>query len=285
MKKAQGQYVIFLDGDDYVAPILVEELKKALSIAQADVFCWNFLVVDESGSALSWQFPWRLTDSYDLLDGIAILRKILIEKQLWVWTGSAAYSRHFLSQNDFLYAEKYYTGEDLEFEWRVLLKNPKVLAISKTLSYYVQRPASLTKTINFRQFDFYPALKQLYEKQKELISDDEPTSELLQAVLEWSIFNFLGLVFFQLRNSKKSPIKEFLKGLEQHHPGLFQMVVRDARSITRLVSKVTKKDRVYFSLFRFSPRVFLTIWLHLSRLKAACRRLIKKLMRDKTPEY
>ncbi|WP_162178792.1 glycosyltransferase family 2 protein [Thermotoga sp. Xyl54] len=266
LKEAQGQYVIFLDGDDYIAPTLVEELKKASSIEKADVFCWKFLMVDESGSALKKQFPWQFSGSYNSLNGFVVLRKILIEKQLWIWTGSAAYSRDFLNRNGLVYDERYYTGEDLAFEWEVLLKNPKVLVINKVLSFYVQHPGSITKMNDFKLFDFYFAINKLCEDYKGLKTTNEFINDILQAIKEWSLFNFLYNVRCYLeRNSITAG--RFLKNLRQNYPRLYQLVLSDVKSIKRLISKVTFRQKIYFWLFKISPYVSLNTWSYLSRLK------------------
>ncbi|MEN3009351.1 glycosyltransferase family A protein, partial [Pseudothermotoga sp.] len=49
IKEAQGEYIIFLDGDDYVSPNLVERIRKVISTNKVDVICWKFQRVDEDG--------------------------------------------------------------------------------------------------------------------------------------------------------------------------------------------------------------------------------------------
>lgn len=165
-----------------------------------------------------------------------------------------------------VYDERYYTGEDLAFEWGILLKNPKVLVINKVLSFYVQHPGSITKINDFKLFDFYFALNHLCEDYKDLNTTNKFINDILQAIKEWSFFNFLHNARFYLESNSIIP-RKFLKNLQKYRPELYQSVLNDVKSIKKLISKVTFKQKIYFWLFKTSPSVFLNTWFYLSRLK------------------
>jgi len=269
LKEAQGQYVIFLDGDDYIAPTLVEELKKAMRTIKEkiDVFCWVYLKVNESGVALRSQPRFQLDDTYVLLDGPTTLRKALIERKLWTCTANLAYSRQFLSSWNLSYNEKYRFSEDYEFEWKVLLKRPTVLVINKVLSFYVQCPSSITKSkdTDFKRSASYLAIRELYGG----LSDDPTTdAELKQAILEQAVLQFLYFLL-HLRKSTGKPFPNLLKALQQEHPHILDQVSDDIKSLLiKPPSKMSWKKRVFFMLFKLWPSLGAELYYCYCKLKA-----------------
>lgn len=275
LKEAQGQYVIFLDGDDYVVPTLVEELKKAMVTVteKIDVFCWRYLKVDESGTVLASQPQFRLEVTYVLFDGPTTLQKALIEGELWTSTVNLAYSRQFLASWNLSYNEKYRFSEDYEFEWKVFLKKPMVLVINKVLSFYVQRSGSITKSkdADFERLASYLAIRELYGG---LCDDPSTKEELKQAILEQAVLQFVYFLL-HLRKSMEKPFASLFKELQQEYPHILDQVSDDVRSLlTKPPSKISWKKRAFFMLFRSCPSLSAELWYQYSKFKTFARRIM-----------
>ena len=56
MLEASGDYILFLDGDDYVADDLVKRIYDSYNGQNADVFCWGYDTVGENGELLESYF-------------------------------------------------------------------------------------------------------------------------------------------------------------------------------------------------------------------------------------
>uniref|UniRef100_A0A7C4RXZ6 Glycosyltransferase family 2 protein n=1 Tax=Fervidobacterium pennivorans TaxID=93466 RepID=A0A7C4RXZ6_FERPE len=110
IKHAKGKYIIFLDGDDYVSPKLVEKVKEVVSKSDVDMVCWKFLQVSESGEPTKYQFPFWGLEEGKIYTGSQVLEKILVEKSFRIWTASAAYSRKVMLQNNLFYNENHRVG-------------------------------------------------------------------------------------------------------------------------------------------------------------------------------
>ena len=53
--RATGDYIYFLDGDDYIGERLLENAYNAISKEDADVCCWGYTRISEKGDILSSQ--------------------------------------------------------------------------------------------------------------------------------------------------------------------------------------------------------------------------------------
>lgn len=161
LSEASGEYVLFLDGDDYVSSNLVSTLCNVIEEERYEMVCWKFDQVSPDGhllKAFSDIYPYK--DS--LNSGINILNNI-IDKNLHICTSSTIYNREFLIRNKFKYSEEYCFGEDLEFTYKALIQATNVRFINQTLSYYVHRTGSITHNYDINKFCSINALKRVYE--------------------------------------------------------------------------------------------------------------------------
>lgn len=158
LKEASGEYVMFLDGDDYVANNLIERIYNSLNRQMIDVICWGYDTVDEDQAILANYF-----DTYEqgkrLMTGAEALNSIFISRAMWLWTGSAAYRKDLLTENQLNYTEGCANGEDQEFSIKALSRANSIVFLSEILSFYVQRHGSITSSHSVRKFDAVRALK------------------------------------------------------------------------------------------------------------------------------
>jgi len=93
-----------------------------------------------------------------ILTGTEALRKILLSKELSIWTGSAIYKRDTIIGNGLDFTERCESGEDQEFIYKALSKSNVVYFIDKVLSYYFLREGYITNSISIKNFDAINAL-------------------------------------------------------------------------------------------------------------------------------
>lgn len=162
LNEASGKYVMFLDGDDYVADNLVETVYEYINKQAYDVICWGYNLVTEDKKTMQKYFA-KYNFELEKMTGIEALNKLINNKRLSIWTGSAVYRRKFLSEHRFKYTEGCISGEDLEFTYKVLSQAHDIMFVNKILSYYVQRRGSITKSYNIKKLDAVYAMKRAYE--------------------------------------------------------------------------------------------------------------------------
>ena len=159
---ASGKFIMFLDGDDYVAIDLVQNIYKQIDEKVSDVICFGCNIVDENKVVIKDYF-----DTFKLkqvnMTGIEALNNMINYKNMWIYTGSAVYSSELLSQYHLKYTEGCANGEDQEFTIKALSRANNVSFIEKSLSFYVQREASISNSYNIKRFDTMDAMERTYK--------------------------------------------------------------------------------------------------------------------------
>ncbi len=141
---AQGEYVAFVDSDDYVAPALLEDTVRAAEQSDADLVLFNYrLVVDgvEQGPYLP------MDDEVISLDQMGLARYFY---RYWMpyRHGQEAwcrlYRRDIIEKNGLRFApNREIFAEDTLFSAMYLMHVRKLAALSTPYVYYVQRGDSL----------------------------------------------------------------------------------------------------------------------------------------------
>ncbi|MCH3972682.1 MAG: glycosyltransferase [Oscillospiraceae bacterium] len=83
LKAARGEYICFVDGDDYVASNYLELLYRACVLNHADISCcyyyWHIICND-----VLYEYPFRCRGVYNTEDSLnMLLRDVLIQSFLW----------------------------------------------------------------------------------------------------------------------------------------------------------------------------------------------------------
>lgn len=226
--EASGEYILFLDGDDYISEDLVKTVYSYLDKQTPDVICWGYNDVDTNGQLIDCY-----TNRYDLMEcmitGLNTLQKIIIDKNMWIWTGSVAYRRDFLLKKDLKFTEGCANGEDQEFLYKTLSMAKEVTVINEILSYYVQREASISNSYNVKRFDAINAFRRASNHVEKIGNEDamEIVSILKNDII---ISNYLGIYIECIESllSRGMPLRKavsFIKrDIEEQYPGLINHV-------------------------------------------------------------
>lgn len=219
--EASGDYVIFLDADDIVAPNFVQALCSRLERSHADVVAWGWNTVSEDGVLVSDYFE-NHPPVPSSMSGIEALRRRVVDRSLRIWTGSAAYRREFLLEQRLSYTVGRTCGEDLEFVYRALSRADRVEFMSEVLSFYVRRPGSASNRGEVRRLESVGALKRVYE---ELCARGEPELEYIASVFRETKLtrNFFYTIESCLRQrNTDDDIDRFLLEVETAFPGMIE---------------------------------------------------------------
>lgn len=142
---ATGEYVAFVDSDDYIAPDMLQKLYEAMSVSNAEMGICNFLNVDEHGVPIS-ELNWNLPIRDEVISGFDAITKMHIPvKRGWLgWYYSVACNKLY---RKVLFSDvRFPVGklcEDVFVAHRLLGKCEKVACISDVGYYYVQRAGSI----------------------------------------------------------------------------------------------------------------------------------------------
>ena len=181
---ATGDYIVFVDSDDYVAPEYVEVLLNSLIKHNAEIATAGFIRNFLDGSQKMQRSVTNSQIWYDEEVIEQVLFPILganpnnksdVESEMCVWRN--IYRRDIIENLQLRFvSEREYVSEDIFFNMQYLLNTHTAVQIPECVYYYSENPISLTHSYRFDRFEKYCAmlLKQidilqeyyLYEKAK-----------------------------------------------------------------------------------------------------------------------
>lgn len=176
---AKGEYIYFLDGDDYIESSLLENVQKEIKNTNADMVVFNYFSVNEHGDALydsSFSAKeYTILSQKDYINFVC--KEVLHYKMGWeVW--NRVFKHSIIDDiNLRFYDNKKIYAEDIYFLLCYLLEAHKVSVIDKKLHYYVRRSDSITGAnkkskidefvnLNYMIYQFIKAKKYRYIQHK-----------------------------------------------------------------------------------------------------------------------
>lgn len=233
LKLAEGEFVGFVDSDDYIDCDMYSSMLKAIEKYDADIACCGYCSENELGEVVNK----RCASSDELLmDRGEMLADFC---QMDGIAGCANWNR--LIKNKCVENEMYKSyanGEDVEFLCRVLAKCNKQVCIGKPLYHYMVREGSASR-IGFRE-SYLEALK---ANDDMLITARDKFPEQLTNmygfVASWivSTMQFLYCADKVDPSLKKYAVKEIKDSIRKNQEGINSS------------SYVTKRDRLFIKLF------------------------------------
>ena len=146
IKQAKGDYIQFVDSDDYLEENVLGGLMKQVEDDDLDVLRFNYENINAKGDVINPnKDPKHFVDfSNEVVDGLTFLNNKL---------GPACYAVQFiikkelLIDNNIIFKSGIYF-EDVEWTPRMLLKAGRVASTGAVVYYYLVREGSITKAVN-----------------------------------------------------------------------------------------------------------------------------------------
>lgn len=256
--EAEGDYVVFLDSDDYVSTNLVGVLVRYSKQYPVDIICWKYKFVYESEKVGNYDGEAK-SINIEIVSGLRALERIMESKDLYGWLGSMAFKKDFLKKNNLKYTEGCINGEDKEFIFKSLALAKNVMFIEDTLSYYVQREGSITHSYNIRRFDAILALKRVQEFIEKYVNNNEKfkcgiSLNIERLIIESYMYIFNSLIDILTRKgfSFNEAFRKLNDEIEKVYPGLQKDIFTLIESTENLKNvKFLLKTRLFFKAPRF----------------------------------
>lgn len=269
IEASKGEYILFLDADDYIGPSLVQCLYDVAHTDTLDLISWVFEKVDDGGNAIT-NYLEHLQAKPGKKSGLNMLNETLIEKNLWLVNGSIAYNRKFLMSNNIRYSEGCISGEDTEFILDSLALAKDSFFIKKTLYYYVEREGSITNSYNVRKFDAIQALKRIGEYFKRLNNPelDIITNYILSELIVESYLSHYEMCIRYLVNERGMSINHAVDKIEIDIDLYYQTLKFDVKKQIKNYKVRGIKANIKIQLFKVSPKICFSIIKMYRRLKS-----------------
>lgn len=137
IQMAKGQYLLFLDSDDYLLPKVLPNIINIARQNNLDILEFGAQGILATGNIV---YEVSKNTKEKIYNGITYYNKIKYMNSAC----NKLYKRDLLLKNNILFLEKIYI-EDFEFNTRAFFYAKKVMAISNIVSHYLQTPDSITR--------------------------------------------------------------------------------------------------------------------------------------------
>lgn len=252
IREATGDYVVFVDGDDAVAPQLVEKVSQTAGDEPADIICWRSRHLEYESLGVSLDHIWSNTPAR--ASGLDTLLHVVVHRDRLIWTGSAAYRVGFLRANALTYTPGCASAQDIEFLWKALSLAAEVTFVDAPLSTYIWRQDSTTHSISVSRFDGVLA----YQRAADFILGQGPafrkTAEAAQARVIPRYMDYLLLI----ARDRPAELSSTILQADRRNPGLTRHI---RLLIVREVLRGRRMPRRW-RLFAASPKLFVlhSVW-------------------------
>lgn len=257
---ARGEYVVFIDGDDWVEPTLLEDLLRAAVELSADVVVAGSIVdvEDDRGNLLSSSR--REPAEQVLKPGAA---RVKLERQLLGLLGYAwnkLYRRELLAEHSLVFETGLSLVEDVVFNAQVVQVANRIAVISAAHVHYVQRQR---QTLGAKHYDDFLMLR--------LRAVDSLDSMLCH----WGVP--AGQRATLLAPLLQAAVRNLVRRAVQHHDWSLRAQAKHLKEVAGSIDPKTRMELVsrgngpfiaqlYSAVFFLSPKLLFVVLEHL-RLK------------------
>ena len=239
---ATGQYIGFVDADDYIELNMYEILLKAIKLYQTGIVVCNNTHVDNHGNILS--FPTENAQVFikdeDLM--VSFIKGTIFDSTS---TCNKLFKSEIILKNSIRFPTDIKVGEDLLFNYSVIKYSSGLILIKDVLYNYVFHSDSAMRKINSDVINRWRNIKFILEKEKYnkkiyYIALKKYSSELLcclRELLRSEDYSLINKHYIEITNEIKKYTKEFLQ-----------------------VKDLTKMNRLCIKIISFNPKLFKSLY-------------------------
>ena len=239
MKYATGEYIAFVDSDDYVEKNMYE---KMYDIAQK-----------ENSDMVECNFYWEYNNKLKMDKGIQYKEKqdMLVKARVVAWNKLI---RRKLVQDKDIKFPKGLRYEDIEFTYKLIPYIEKVSFVKEPMVHYIQRDNSISNMQNIRNREIFEVLDNVikYYKEKNLYKDYE--KELEYVYTRYLLCSsFLRIVKIKDKKIRKQLLAETWSNLNSKFPNRKknEILINSKSPKDKYIKSVNKTTfKIYSKLFR-----------------------------------
>lgn len=154
--EAQGEYIIFFDGDDSCDAKLIHKADK-LCENHPDMAIWRFNCVDSEVGHIS-------QESFDKEEyGRKEFLEQLLKGNFRIRIGSFAVKRNIIIDSGICFTEGCSFGEDVEFIYKLVLSSSSFKTTNDSLYNYIKREGSAANQYDLNRFQAPMAIRRIYD--------------------------------------------------------------------------------------------------------------------------
>lgn len=161
---AKGEYIGFVDSDDYIEADMYEVLYNLLKQYNADVSICNFYTVSQGKISIK-----NADNGINEYNRIEILKEILLDRNIQSYAWNKLYKKELFDEIKYPIGKKY---EDIGTTFYLLEKCNKVVVTGKSEYYYINRQDSIVNNVTESTItDYIELIMQRYDYIEENIKE------------------------------------------------------------------------------------------------------------------
>lgn len=154
MNVARGEYLLFIDGDDYVNSYSIKKLCEIANSQKYDCILFNYMIEDEFNNRIKpWDSNFYKINNENIMSGYDYLNNLFntnVNFSIWTKLIKKSFLKTLKNINDI---SKLFYAEDLALSYLIAINRPIVYVLDESVYYYVQRKSSLMHNIDYRVLD------------------------------------------------------------------------------------------------------------------------------------
>ena len=183
LEHVTGEYIGFVDSDDYISEDMYEKLYNKAKQEEADIVCCNYYRVIEDEKFVKKQFGNRKIRKEEIFDKNIYESNLLFDEVPYLW--NKIFRTSIIKDNGFKFCNDLRIYEDLLFVYQAFSKAKKISRIEDAMYYYlVSRQESLTHVFTEKRFDIVKASERLIEYYKSIGKYKEVEEALIYVILK-----------------------------------------------------------------------------------------------------
>ena len=225
---AKGEYIAFLDSDDYIEYDMYEKMYKIAQKEKSDMVECDFY----------WEYPNKTKRD---LGEIYKNKKEMLEK-IRVVAWNKLIKREILQETNILFP-KGYRYEDVEFTYKLIPYLDKVSFAKEPFIHYIQRPNSISNSQNERNKEIFDVLEHVLDYYKEKGIFDEYKEQLEYIYTRYLLCSsFLRIVKIKDKNIRKKLLEMTWDKLNEKFPNWKKnRILSENRTLKKLYMKSINK--------------------------------------------
>ncbi|WP_244834588.1 glycosyltransferase family 2 protein [Clostridium sp. BJN0001] len=250
IEKSEGEYIFFLDSDDYIHKDFLKEMADKIDETSCDILFSGYSEVDAEGNVITYNRTKWIEGS---ISGVEAAKRQLLD-EIVIGMRNTMYKSYIIKNNDIKFDSKRKYGEDMVFVIKALIYAYKVCSVNKVLAYYVIWESAVTQVPSLKHLDCYYSYVELYMYIKSLKeSKIEGLSKIEKIVREHKIPYSVAHIFSMLSRDERY-FNDLFKFLDKED---VQKNLKEYKIQT--INKYHIKYFIENKMIRFCPKLFLKV--------------------------
>lgn len=184
LEHVTGEYIGFVDSDDYVEEDMYEKLYNKAIEENAEIVCCNYYRVQEEVNKFSpKRFGNQRINKDNVFNKSIYEEKLLFDEVPYLW--NKIFKADIIKNNNIKFENDLRIYEDLLFTYKAFSKANKISRIEDNMYYYiVSREGSLTQYLTEKRFDIFKVTEKLIEYYTEIGKYEELKEAILYVILK-----------------------------------------------------------------------------------------------------